>query len=114
MDLPESEERYIRDYVNTQSPDDDQAGLVQKIGSRRVLGRTHEIYDVHGASTRWWVITDPTNLYLQTDFPKAEHALTFHIGLGVMMLNVADRNLRTRTKNTFRRPGVVIVRQFKL
>lgn len=85
MDLPESEERYIRDYVNTQSPDDDQAGLVQKIGSRRVLGRTHEIYDVHGASTRWWVITEPTNLYLQTDFPKAEHALTFHIGLGVMM-----------------------------
>ncbi len=70
MDLTESEERYIRDYVNTQSPDDDQAGLVQKIGSQRVLGRTHEIYDVHGASTRWWVVTDPTNLYLQTDFPR--------------------------------------------
>ncbi len=84
MDLPENEERYIRNYVNTQSPDD-QAGLVQKIGSQRVLGRTHEIYDVHGVSTRWWVITNPTNLYLQTDFPKADHALTFHIGLGVRM-----------------------------
>ncbi|GAB4596035.1 hypothetical protein MOKP4_31260 [Mycobacterium avium subsp. hominissuis] len=85
MNLPEHEERYIRDYVNSQSPDDDQAGLVQKIGSRRILGRTHETYDVHCKSTRWWVITNPTNLYLQSDFPQAEQALIFHIGLGVMM-----------------------------
>ncbi|GLB86911.1 MULTISPECIES: hypothetical protein [Mycobacterium] len=89
MNLPEHEERYIRDYVNSQSPDDDQAGLVQKIGSRRVLGRTHETYDVHCTSTRWWVITNPTNLYLQTDFPQAEQALIFHIGLGAM---IAERS----------------------
>jgi len=31
------------------------------------------------------VITNPTNLYLQTDFPEAEQALMFHIGLGVMV-----------------------------
>lgn len=85
MSLPEHEERYIRDYVNSQSPDDDQAGLVQKIGSQRVLGRIHETYDVHCTSTRWWVITNPTNLYLQSDFPQAEQALIFHIGLGAMM-----------------------------
>ena len=40
VNLPEHEERYTRDYVNSQSPDDDQAGLVQQIGVRRVLGRT--------------------------------------------------------------------------
>jgi hypothetical protein len=83
--IAEHEERYIRDYVNSQSPEDDHAGLVQKVGSRRILGRVHEIYDVHCASSRWWVITDPTNLYLQTDFPEAEQALIFHIGLGVIM-----------------------------
>ena len=34
-------------------------------------------------SILWWVITNPTNLYRQTDFPKAEQALIFHLGLGV-------------------------------
>jgi hypothetical protein len=82
---PEHEERRIRDYVNSQSPDDDQAGLVQKVGSQRILGRIHETYDVHCAKTRWWVITEPTNLYLQTDFPQAEQALIFHLGLGTFM-----------------------------
>ena len=30
VNLPEHEERYIREYVNSQSPDDDQTGLVQR------------------------------------------------------------------------------------
>src|ERR1017187_2012309 len=88
-ELAEHEERSIREYVNTQSPDDDQAGLVQKVGSHRIMGRVHDIYDVHTKSKRWWVITDPTNLYLQTDFPKAEQALIFHLGLGIF---IAERS----------------------
>jgi hypothetical protein len=84
-ELTEHDERYIRDYVNSQSPEGDQAGLVQKIGSRRMMGRIHDLYDVHCESTRWWVITEPTNLYLQTDFPEVEQALIFHLGLGVFM-----------------------------
>jgi len=40
-ELPEHEARAIRDYVNSQSPPDDQAELVQKVGSQRVLGRMH-------------------------------------------------------------------------
>ena len=83
--LADHEDRSIRDYVNSQSPAGDQAELVQKVGSQRVLGRMHDIYDVHCRSTRWWVITEPTNLYLQTDFPKAEQALIYHLGLGVFM-----------------------------
>src|SRR6266702_4335603 len=82
-EMPEHEERSIRDYVNSQSPDDDHAELVQKISTYRILGRVHETYDVHTKSARWWVITNPTNLYRQTDFPKAEQALIFHLGLGI-------------------------------
>lgn len=85
-DLPEHEARSIRDYVNTQSPGDDQAGLVQKIGSKRILSRVHQMYDVHCAKSRWWVITDPTNLYSQDDFPDVEQALIFHLGLGLFMM----------------------------
>jgi hypothetical protein len=83
--LAEHEERAIRDYVNGQSPPDDQAGLVQRVHSQRILGRSHEVFDVHCERTRWWVITEPTNLYLQTDFPEAEQALIFHVGLGALL-----------------------------
>ncbi len=84
-ELPEHEARYNRDYVNSQSPEDDQAGLVQKVGSRRIMGALHEMYDVHCERSRWWVITEPTNLYLQDDFPEVEQALIFHLGLGMFM-----------------------------
>lgn len=84
-DLAEHEERAVRDYVNSQSPPDDQAVLVQPVHSRRVLGQTYDVFDVHCTKTRWWVITGPTNLYLQTDFPQAEQALIFHIGLGAVL-----------------------------
>ena len=84
-DISEPEERSTRDYVNSQSPADDQAVLVQKVGSRRVLGRRRDLYDVHCVQSRWWVITDPTNLYSQDDFPQIEQALTFHIGLGAVL-----------------------------
>jgi hypothetical protein len=83
--LSEPDERYIRDYVNSQSPKDDQTQLVQKVGSRRILGSRRDLFDVHCAHSRWWVITDPTNLYSQDDFPQVEQALIFHIGLGVFM-----------------------------
>lgn len=49
-ELPEHEARYIRDYVNIQSPDVDPAGLVQRVGSRRIVGRVHEMYDVRASS----------------------------------------------------------------
>lgn len=84
-DVPEHEIRRIRDYVNSQSPKDDQAGLVQKIGSRRILRIVHDLYDVHCAQSRWWVITEPTNLYAQTDCPEVEQAFIFHLGLGMFM-----------------------------
>ena len=83
--LPEHEERSVRNYVNTQLPQHDQARLVQKIGSRRIMGRVHEMYDVHCQESRWWVITDPTNLYSQHDFHQAEQALLFHLGLGILL-----------------------------
>lgn len=85
LDLPEHEARRISDYVNTQSPKDDQVTLVQKVGSRRIIGRVHETYDVHCEQSRWWVITEPTNLYSQDDFPQAEQALIFHLGLGLFL-----------------------------
>lgn len=60
------EERNVRQYVESQLHDgDDGVTLVQRVGQERVLGRTHLMYDVHTLKGRWWVITEPTNLYDQ-------------------------------------------------
>lgn len=84
-ELPEVERRAIEQYVDSQSPEGDSVVLVQKVGSRRIIGRTFELYDVHCESSRWWVVTDPTNLYAQSDFPDVEQAFIFHLGLGMYM-----------------------------
>lgn len=39
------------------------------------------MYDVHTLKGRWWVITNPTNLYAQDVFPEIDYVLSFHIGL---------------------------------
>ncbi len=85
-DLPEHRERYIRDYVDGQVRDDeDKVELVQQVGTRRILGHMYEMFDVQCQRSRWWAITDPTNLYMQSDFPEVEQAFIFHLGLGLFM-----------------------------
>jgi DNA-directed RNA polymerase specialized sigma24 family protein len=85
-DLPEHRERYIRDYVDGQMRDDaDKVKIVQQVGTRRILGWMYEMFDVHCEQSRWWVITEPTNYYAQSDFPEVEQAFIFHLGLGLFM-----------------------------
>jgi len=55
--------------------------FLQKVYSENLHGIVHDICDVHTDKTRWWVITGPTNLYLQSQFPNMDLALTFHVGL---------------------------------
>jgi len=82
----EWEERSIRQYVESQLHDDeDGVTLVQRVGQERVVGKTHLMYDVHTIKGRWWVITEPTNLYDQEAWPELDYTLSFHIGLGLRM-----------------------------
>src|SRR5579862_7895041 len=70
----------ISDYMRDQSPDET-IELVQKVYSEQVHAVRHDIWDVHTDHARWWVITSPTNLYSQDQFPNMDLALTFHVGL---------------------------------
>src|ERR1035437_800776 len=89
------EERRVREYVNTQSPTDDRVTFVQKIGTRKVVGRVHHMYDVRTEHERWWVITDPLmNLYSQADFHEVEMVLTYHIGLCEMLAERSRKESR--------------------
>ena len=86
--MGEFEERDIRNYVMSQSApeQDDEVTLVQKVGRRRVMGSTYDMYDVHMSSDkRLWVITNPTNAYDQADFKSLDQVLTYHIGLRAVL-----------------------------
>jgi hypothetical protein len=66
---------------------------LEKAASELVGPVRHDIWDVHCADSRWWVITEPTNLYSQEDFKSRDVALTFHIGLSLRMSYLYDRRI---------------------
>lgn len=88
MQMSEQEEHAIRQYVESETSrdHDDPVSLVQRVGRRRVGGRAHELYDVWTANGgRWWVITNMTNLYSQSDFNSIDEAFTYHLGLCLIL-----------------------------
>ena len=74
------EREHILGYMLGEAPDET-VQLAQKVYSEQVHTVKHDIWDVHTDRGRWWVITNPTKLYSQEQFPNMDLALTFHIGL---------------------------------
>ena len=60
---------------------------LERIGEERVAGRDYETWDVHTTDERYWVITNPTNLYSQRLFPSADYTLSFHVGLTTRVMS---------------------------
>ena len=80
LDATEEEITHVKSYMASQAPDLDVVFL-QKLHSENILGHVHDAWDVHCGKERWWVITNPTNLYSQEQFPDLDLAVTFHVGL---------------------------------
>jgi hypothetical protein len=77
---------------------DSEVVFIQKLYTERLHSVTHDIWDVHQADgKRWWVITDPTNLYSQEHFPNIDLALTFHVGL-CLRIPRSDRPLLSESQ----------------
>src|SRR6185295_18996772 len=76
----DEERKHIIDYMSSQVPDET-VELTQKVYTENVVTIRHDIWDVHMDQGRWWVITNPTFLYSQEQFPNMDLALTFHVGL---------------------------------
>lgn len=74
------EKEHVTQYMTSQAPDL-QVTFAQKVYAENILGHVHEVWDVHTDKDRWWVITNPMNLYSQEQFPNMDLAVTFHVGL---------------------------------
>jgi hypothetical protein len=88
----QQEREHVMGYMTDQAPDET-VQLAQKVYSEQVHAVTHDIWDVHTDRGRWWVITHPTNLYCQEQFPNMDLALTFHIGLCLRMPRGEEHSL---------------------
>ena len=77
-------ERIVRDYVLSQSHA--AVSQIDFLSTQHVLGEPFDIWDVQTADDRWWVISNPTNLYRQADFLRADVAFTFHLGLRTRLI----------------------------
>jgi len=81
----------VRSYVEEEAHE--QVIHLEKAASELVGPVRHDIWDVHCADSRWWVITEPMNLYSQEDFKSRDVALTFHIGLMLRVSYLHDRRV---------------------
>jgi hypothetical protein len=66
---------------------------LEKAASEMVGPVRHDIWDVHCADSRWWVVTSPTNLYTQADFKSRDVVLTFHVGLALRIEYLRERDV---------------------
>lgn len=81
METPAHQRRQIEEYLRSQSGDDFEIEHVEKLTSEYVLGQQYDVWDAHTSDGRWWVITNPVNLYSQDQIKSMDIALSFHIGL---------------------------------
>jgi hypothetical protein len=74
---------------------------LERLKAERVFGREIELWDVHTTDGRWWVVTEPTNIYPQAQFPSADYMLSFHIGLTARVMQRDRRTARSPASARF-------------
>lgn len=84
----EHEERAIREYVEWQARKE-KVTHSEKVTTEHLLDRKLDAWDVRTNKSRYWVITNPTNLYSQKLFPSLDSTISFHVG--VTTRTMADR-----------------------
>ena len=88
-------EKDIAQYVELEARDES-VKHVEKVKEEVVVGDLYEIWDVVTDKNRWWVVTNPTNLYSQQHFPSLDYTLSFHIGL---MMRIRSRPEGARSED---------------
>jgi hypothetical protein len=104
----ENEADRISDYVEWQcAKDKERVTYLEKVMSEHVFSTRYDCWNVRTNRGRYWVITNPTNLYSQKHFPSLDYTLSFHIGLTTRVQatrkGTDDDRLADRLASAFRR-----------
>jgi hypothetical protein len=94
----EHEATRISEYVEWQcTKAKEKVTYLEKVLTEHILGVRHDCWNVRTDKQRWWVITNPTNLYSQELFPSVDYTLSFHLGL---MLRMDTRRKAAKDERT--------------
>ncbi len=88
----ERERRQIIEYFLLESPAGTTVQRAEKLTSERIYGRKHDVWDVQASDGRWWVITNPTNVFSHDDHPSMHTAFALHIGVTARL--IANESLK--------------------
>lgn len=80
LDSTIEENDEVKAYFLSQSPNST-VTFTQKVYAETIVGHRHDVWDLHADDGRWWIVTNPTNLYSQEQFPSIDLVVTFHMGL---------------------------------
>jgi hypothetical protein len=103
MRASKREKDLIRAYVESQAHET--VIHLEKVASELVGLVRHDMWDVHCMDSRWWVVTEPTNLYDQADFKSRDVVLTFHVGLMLRMTYLQEREVPVAPQQAELLPG---------
>lgn len=79
MESPEHERRSVSEYVEIEASET--VKHAEKLAEERIGEDEYQVWDVQTDEGRWWVVTNPTNLYQFDDYKSMDHVLSFHVGL---------------------------------
>lgn len=87
----EAEAEEIRSFVFHRT-DGEAVTHLEKLATEAIHDRQIEGWNVWTNKEKYWVVTNPTNLYAQRLFPSLDYTITFHIGLAT---RIGAREART-------------------
>ena len=100
------EEQAIREYVEREASDEKVVHL-EKVTTEHLFDHKLDAWDVRTDRNRYWVITNPTNLYSQELFPSLDYTLSFHVGVTTRVMaqrkSTATDEQQDRLAATWRR-----------
>lgn len=103
MRATKREKDQIRAYAERQAGEP--VVHLEKVASELVGAVRHEVWDVHCLRSRWWGVTNPTNLYDQADFKSRDVVLTFHVGLMIRVQRAQQREVPVTRSSASLLPG---------
>jgi len=85
---PPHQRQAVVEYFLMESAEGTEVHHAEKVASERVYGMKHDVWDVDSSDGRWWVISNPMNLYPQETVPtpSMDAAFALHIGVVARML----------------------------
>jgi len=87
----EYERRSVEEYFALEAAEP--IAQIRKIGSRRIMGTAHGLWEVASERAPYWVMTSPTALYAQGGYRDLEDAFTYHLRAWAEVMDNHDTDI---------------------